>query len=54
MSLLTQLEKLGELLAVEMKIRDGAELMLDVRTKVSTVLLPSKHLSKSHNAHISN
>ena len=53
MSLLTQLEKLGELLAVEMKIRDGAELMLDVRTKVSTAHLPPIHLSPSHNVHIS-
>lgn len=27
------------MLQVEMKIRDGAELMLDVRTRVSLVLL---------------
>jgi hypothetical protein len=37
-----------------MKIRDGAELMLDVRTKVSTVPLPPIHLSQSRNVHISN
>jgi hypothetical protein len=50
--LLTQLERLGDMLAVEMKIRDGAELMLDVRTKVNTVPLPFIRLPKSRNAHI--